>query len=74
MAEHTPVPWRVVPGTDYLRVTPLLVAAPALLAACEALDELDWCIGHELVGTNQERLDRALDLARAAIAAARPPT
>ena len=41
--------------------------ADALADAAKALDELDWCIGYELLTHQHEQLDKARELARAAL-------
>ena len=45
--------------------------ADALADACKALDELDWCIGYELLTHQHEQLDKARELARVALRAYR---
>lgn len=54
-----------VPGPEVGASARLMSVAPDLLAACEALDRLDWCGGYEM--TQHDELQRALDLARAAL-------
>ena len=48
--------------------------AEALAGACKALDELDWCIGYELLTHQHEQLDKARELARVALRAYREAT
>lgn len=38
-----------------------------LREAAKVLDELDWCIGYELLPHQHEQLDKARELARAAL-------
>lgn len=51
----------------------LVAAAPDLLDACRALDELDCCLGYVFPGSDWPKLWAALDAARAAIAKATRP-
>jgi len=51
----------------------LMSAAPDLLDACRALDELDCCLGYVFPGGDWPKLWAALDAARAAIAKATRP-
>lgn len=70
-------PWRDLVGDGMVcymahEIEELRDHRAALLAACEKLDQIDCCEGHEIKDEDYKIFWEALGMARAAVALARP--
>ena len=66
--EETNANLRSIADSKDAILTEVVAENAELLAVCQKLGELDWCIGYELVEQNQIILDAAITMARKATA------